>query len=436
MNDSSASRIGGLIYWTNGGVYLFSDSSGRSANKKEAQFYNLLPPTGPDYEFLSRGAAIKKVNDQVWNFDHLGECEDIPDFGADAIVAGAGDDITVNDLELEGAGAVGARLFSVHCGGSQSPICLNAPRFIPNALGCQVRCARAKIPVTVVVRYALNAKGVPKSPLKYWLIDSGCGHDLVGLKEVQALQKMFKLAAMPITFVTANGETDANEYVSLHVDVVGDTVDPYILATAPAVLSMGMRCREYGYNFVWLGQNRPAFITPGGTCLVLLEVEYDIPYLNQDGSGAHNIDCVKGSEIDAPLRMAGLCRWHGKIALDIECEVPPGPAAREKALVATSRRSPVDDDEDTLLDLLPPGPGGSASDDPAGSAEVPAAVVDGGDLVVGGDSGAGVGDISDGEPCLDEDDRPRGGMSLSEVAHSDEHKLTHKPFNQYCPVCV
>jgi hypothetical protein len=27
-------------------------------------------------------------------------------------------------------------------------------------------------------------------------------------------------------------------------------------------------------------------------------------------------------------------------------------------------------------------------------------------------------------------------MSLSEIAHSDEHKLTHKPFNPYCPVCI
>ena len=138
---------------------MFSDSSGRSENKKEAQFYNLLSPARQDYEFLSRHAAIEKVRDQVWHFDHLGERKDIPDFGADAIVAGAGDDITVNDLELEGAGAVGARLFSVHGGGFQSPICLNAPRFIPNALGCQVRCARAKIPVTVVARYALTAKG-------------------------------------------------------------------------------------------------------------------------------------------------------------------------------------------------------------------------------------------------------------------------------------
>ena len=87
---------------------------------------------------------------------------------------------------------------------------------------------------------------------------------------------------------------------------------PYILASTPAVLSSGLRCGEFGYNFVWLGQDQPALITPGGDCLVLLEVDYDIPY---SGLGAFNIDCVNGSEVDEPLRMAGLCRWHGELAL-------------------------------------------------------------------------------------------------------------------------
>ena len=35
---------------------------------------------------------------------------------------------------------------SVHGGGRQSPTCLNAPRLIPNAPGCQASWARAKVP--------------------------------------------------------------------------------------------------------------------------------------------------------------------------------------------------------------------------------------------------------------------------------------------------
>ena len=108
LGDCSACRIGWPMYWTSSGVYLFSDSTGRSGPKKEAQFYNLLPPNGRDHEFMSRDAALEKVVDQVWNFDHLGEREDIPGFEADDIVAGAGGNINVNDISLEKANEFGA----------------------------------------------------------------------------------------------------------------------------------------------------------------------------------------------------------------------------------------------------------------------------------------------------------------------------------------
>jgi hypothetical protein len=165
------------LYWTKDGAFLFSDSTGKSGPRNQSQYYNLIPPANFDYESLTREAAIKMVKDQVWNFDHLGELDDIPDFGADEIVAGAGGGITVNVLSIDQAGEPSARLFQSYSGGSQSPICVGVKRFIQNAFGCQVRCARHKIPAIPLQRYAMYAKGVTKSPLKRWLIDSGCGHD-------------------------------------------------------------------------------------------------------------------------------------------------------------------------------------------------------------------------------------------------------------------
>ena len=83
------------------------------------------------------------------------------------------------------------------------------------------------------------------------------------------------------------------------------------------------------------------------------------------------------ADIDEPLRRAGLCRWHGKIALDIECEVPPGKPekskgktkarAMAKAMPAASKRKVEDDEEATLLDLMPDS--AASSSDAAGSAE-------------------------------------------------------------------
>jgi hypothetical protein len=192
LNDSSASRIGWPLYWTKDNVYLFSDSTGRSGPRDQSQYYNLTPPANFDYELLTREAAILKVKDQLWNFDHLGELDDIPDFGADEIVAGAGGGITVNVLSVDQAGEPSARLFQPYSGGSQSSICVGVNRFTQNAFGCQVRCARHRIPTSPPRRFAMYAKGVAKSPLKRWLIDSGCGHDLVGHAEVAKLKKMFK----------------------------------------------------------------------------------------------------------------------------------------------------------------------------------------------------------------------------------------------------
>ena len=201
---------------------------------------------------------------------------------------------------------------------------------------------------------------------------------------------MFQAVLDPITFVTANGETDAAEFITLSVDVLGDCVDPYILADAPAVLSLGLRCVSFGYNFVWLGDETPAFITPGGLYLVLLEVHQTIPYLNEDCSGTFNINDGVATDIDEPLRRAGLCRWYGKIALDIECEVPLGKPKRAKAkamakAMPAAFKPPVEDDDEALLtDLLPSG--AASSDDPGGSVEAPAAIIGGGGI----NNGAGV----------------------------------------------
>ena len=111
-----------------------------------------------------------------------------------------------------------------------------------------------------------------------WLIDTGCGHDLVGLEEVKALKRLFRAAGITVKFQTANGITRTTEQIDLHVEELGETVEPYVLASTPGVLSVGMRCREFGYTFLWIGDNCPCFISPKGRAIVLFQVEHDVPY--------------------------------------------------------------------------------------------------------------------------------------------------------------
>ena len=113
-------------------------------------------------------------------------------------------------------------------------------------------------------------------PLR-WLMDTGCGHDLIGRCDVPSWAKAFN-AASPVLFSTANGTTSATEQVPIEVPSLRDSVRPYLLRSSPAVLSIGRRCAEEGYGFYWPPKGLPILETPTGQCLQL-EVEGYIPYL-------------------------------------------------------------------------------------------------------------------------------------------------------------
>jgi hypothetical protein len=53
---------------------------------------------------------------------------------------------------------------------------------------------------------------------------------------------------------------------------------PHVLESTPPVLSVGKRCMEMGYSFVWMNNMNPYFIGPDGM-IVELEIRGNIPYL-------------------------------------------------------------------------------------------------------------------------------------------------------------
>ena len=54
---------------------------------------------------------------------------------------------------------------------------------------------------------------------------------------------------------------------------------PYILDQTPAVLSVGLRCMQFGYSFHWFGYKQPFLVTPEKK-VFLLEVLGDVPYIS------------------------------------------------------------------------------------------------------------------------------------------------------------
>ena len=81
-----------------------------------------------------------------------------------------------------------------------------------------------------------------------------------------------------VTFETANGPTETTEVAEIYIEELGSEILPYVLKTTPAVISVGQRCEDFGYSFIWISGQTPFFITPEQT-QIFLEVQGNIPYL-------------------------------------------------------------------------------------------------------------------------------------------------------------
>ena len=110
-----------------------------------------------------------------------------------------------------------------------------------------------------------------------WIMDTGCGSDLISKAKVEDHKLRRSKAKNPIQFQTANGNTKDMDVVTMNIVEFDESVEPYVLPDTPSVLSIGRRCMQEGYHFVWLSGKHPYLITPNGK-LVALAVEDDIPY--------------------------------------------------------------------------------------------------------------------------------------------------------------
>ena len=111
-----------------------------------------------------------------------------------------------------------------------------------------------------------------------WLVDTGCGYDLVSKRKTGMIKRIVSKAKVPITFHTANGATRTENIASIHVRELDENIMPYVLDNTPPVLTVGYRCMEMGYTFVWPTSQDPYFIRPDGM-IIRLMVENYIPYL-------------------------------------------------------------------------------------------------------------------------------------------------------------
>ena len=113
------------------------------------------------------------------------------------------------------------------------------------------------------------------SHTKKWLIDSGCGWDLVQECHVAHLEDLIRTPQFTPRMWTANGVTRAEHEVPLYISELDEHCVPFILKSTLDVLTMGRRCMEDGYSFVWKAKsNQPYFRKPDGTRIYLTVEHY------------------------------------------------------------------------------------------------------------------------------------------------------------------
>ena len=149
-----------------------------------------------------------------------------------------------------------------------------------------VHMREIKLAAAAPQRMRQNAPAIKRGtrvPIKRWLIDTGCGYDLIEHGDIAkaGLLKIIVQSEDPIRLKTPAGIKDITEEAHIYLPDLEETVTPRVCPTTPNVLSIGRRCMLDGYEFHWEKlSSKPYLVTPSGR-KVTLSVQGYIPYLVQ-----------------------------------------------------------------------------------------------------------------------------------------------------------
>ena len=249
-----------------------------------------------------------------------------------------------------------------------------------------------------------------------WIMDTGCGKDLIGLKLASQFHR-YQKDVDAFTFNTANKSVNATKCLPIQVSALETSYEgteesePYVMPHCPAVLSVGLRVMNQGFSYIWLAGKTPALVTPD-LRIIPLDVLGDIPYLKADGLHTEYCDrseiaALTGVTVDENNQLMLTSEYLGAFMDSVAAE-PDGvdrPGKEPKGKKVASSVVPDTEGE--------------------GSTEAP-------------DSDAS--ELEELETDEDEQDWYNSGTvreSLQQRADSAKHKLTHKPaLSHNCEACL
>ena len=100
---------------------------------------------------------------------------------------------------------------------------------IPIAADRPMVCQETHVSVSPPAAATVRATGSRKkatcskdTKVRAWLIDTGCGFDLVSKADVKPIQEYVEPTTLPQTFSTANGAVDGNHQCPIQIDELSD----------------------------------------------------------------------------------------------------------------------------------------------------------------------------------------------------------------------
>ena len=115
---------------------------------------------------------------------------------------------------------------------------------------------------------------------KRFIMDSGSGHDLISAKKIDRMD-LPTYDDVVVNFHTANGVTSSTKRSDIKFEAFDEPAQAHILEDTPSVMSMGKRCVDLRYSFIWPSGKTPYMIDPNGDIIEMTVRDY-IPYINID----------------------------------------------------------------------------------------------------------------------------------------------------------
>ena len=250
-----------------------------------------------------------------------------------------------------------------------------------------------------------------------WIADTGSAQDLATKYDIPDRYQFF--SNQPISIITANGESSSYLQGKVRNETLGCNFTPYLLESTPPVMSVGVKCMDEGYDFVWRAGKEPYFQKPDGVRIKLTVRDY-APY------------------VPSKIKKAMPCKLRSRPVID----------AGIRAGASSSSKCPPSTSSSTPTPLALPAEVAKGSDDAVGDDDVSRGDKEEASRKAEPPSAADrkveppTDDSNPSDDALDDQvpgplvaERGRGEALLKREANSITHLMTHIPKNEFCDVC-